>query len=238
MRIELIPAFTDNYIYLITEESGAIAVVDPGNDKPVIDTLEARGLKLDYILNTHHHADHVGGNLSLKKKYNCRIIGSKADRHRIPGIDEWLVHGDIFQLGSAKAEIIETHGHTSGHICFWFHDHAALFCGDTLFSLGCGRLFEGTAQQMWESLNKIAALPDNTMIYCAHEYTASNGAFCITIEPDNEDLKARIKEVSKLRENNLPTLPVRLDTEKKTNVFLRAGSAENFAAIRRKKDAA
>jgi hydroxyacylglutathione hydrolase len=237
MDIEFIPAFQTNYIYLLTEESGKVAVVDPGDPRPVIKLLKDRGLKLDYILNTHHHADHTGGNLQLKERYDCTIIGPKVDEHRIPGMDSGLSEGDSFQFGELEAKILETHGHTNGHICFWFPAAKTLFCGDTLFSMGCGRLFEGTPKQMWDSLSKIAELPDDTMVYCGHEYTENGGNFCLTIEPDNEDLQARMEDVRKLRANDERTLPVSLGTEKKTNAFLRAGSAERFAEIRRLKDA-
>jgi len=237
MKIGLIPAFTDNYIYLLTEDSGKVAVVDPGDANPVIAVLEERGLNLDYIINTHHHADHVGGNNTLKKKYNCTIVGPESDRHRISGLDQGFSQDDLFMFGEMEAKVLETHGHTTGHICFWFPEAPALFCGDTLFSMGCGRLFEGTAEQMWQSLSKIVDLPDETMMYCGHEYTEANGDFCLGIEPDNADLKERMEEVRRLRSNNQPTLPVSLGTEKKTNAFLRAGSAERFAEIRRLKDA-
>lgn len=238
MEIKLIPLLKDNYACLLQDDSGKVAVVDPSEAAPVKAVLEEYGLKLDYILNTHHHGDHTGGNQELKAAYGCKVVGPAADARRIAGLDFGLKDGDIFELGESAARIIETPGHTSGHICFYFESDKALFCGDTLFSMGCGRLFEGTAAQMWHSLCKIMALPDETMIYCGHEYTLANGAFCLKIEPENPELQKRMEEVRRLRAKGLPTIPVTLAQEKDTNVFLRAGSAERFAEIRAAKDAA
>ena len=238
MNIEIIPLLEDNYAYLLISDDGEIAVIDPAQAEPIIKRLEEKNLKLDYILNTHHHWDHTGGNIELKEKYNCQIIAPAAEQKRIEQIDIALREGDHFEFGSHSAQIIETPGHTSGHICFYFEQARALFCGDTLFSMGCGRLFEGTADQMWQSLKKIMNYPDDTKIYCGHEYTMGNGMFCLNIEPDNEDLIARMEEVKALREQDLPTIPSTLEIEKKTNAFLRAGSATRFAEIRSLKDAA
>ena len=226
----------DNYGYLLEADDGTVAVLDPSEPGAVIELLDKRGLGLNFVFNTHHHGDHIGGNAALKAKYGCKIIGPKADAHRIPDMDTGLAEGDTFSFGSDTAQIIETPGHTSGHICLYFPDSAVLFCGDTLFSMGCGRLFEGTAEQMWQSLSKISTLPDNTMIYCGHEYTAANGAFCLTVEPANSALQERMKEVEELRAANMPTIPVSLGIEKQTNVFLRAGSAARFGEIRHMKD--
>ncbi len=238
MQIELIPLLKDNYAYLLIDESGKTAVVDPSVAAPVQEALEAKGLTLDYILNTHHHWDHTGGNPGLKKKYGCEIAGPKADAHRIEDMDIRLSEGDIFALGDSKAQILETPGHTTGHICLYFAEDKALFCGDTLFAMGCGRLFEGTAEMMWTSLSKIMALPDDTRIYCGHEYTQDNGSFCLNIEPDNAELKARMEDVKAARAAGKPTIPSLLSLEKQTNVFLRAGSATRFGEIRTLKDAA
>lgn len=236
LTIEPIPAFEDNYLWLLRDSGGVTAIVDPGDADAVIAVLEQRGWKLDIILNTHHHGDHVGGNIALKEKYDCRIIGPAADAQRIPGMDEGVSEGDIVAVGTSAAKIIETHGHTRGHICYWFPDDKALFCGDTLFSMSTGRLFEGTPEMMWTSLRKIAALPDDTMIYCAHEYTEENGNFCLTVEPGNPDLHARMEEVRALRAAGKPTLPVSLATEKKTNCLLRAGSSSKYGELRKLKD--
>lgn len=237
-EITLIPVLKDNYSYFIHAEDGATIIIDPADSKEIIDFLDSRSLQLDYIINTHHHWDHTDGNVGLKKHYNCKIYGPYKDLGRIDGIDEGLKDTQILHLGSCEIQVLETPGHTSGHISLFFKNEKALFCGDTLFSMGCGRLFEGTAEQMWDSFLKILTLPDETLIYCGHEYTSVNGKFCLSIEPDNPDLKQRMAEVKKLRAKKLPTIPVSLSIEKKTNVFLRAGSAENFAMLRHKKDAA
>ncbi|MBS3963227.1 MAG: hydroxyacylglutathione hydrolase [Methylomonas sp.] len=230
LDISLIPVLRDNYIYLLHDtDSGETAVVDPTDADPVIDALTSRQWPLHYIFNTHHHGDHVGGNLGLKRRYGCTIIGATADRDRIPGIDVMVGEGDTVLLGRHGFDIIETPGHTSGHIVFHCADSRALFCGDTLFSLGCGRLFEGSAGQLWHSLQKLKALPPDTNIYCAHEYTAINARFAGLLDPDNHHLQARIEQVANLRAQNRPTLPVSLATELATNPFLR----EHDANIRR-----
>lgn len=236
--IKIIPALQDNYIYILTASDGTVAVIDPAEAAPVIEHMEQTGKKPVYILNTHHHHDHTGGNQALKERYGCEIIGPASDSHRISCLDRGVGEDDTVNIGDATAQIIETPGHTSGHICFWFKDDHILFAGDTLFSMGCGRLFEGTAEQMWHSLSKLAGLPDDTQIYCGHEYTEANGRFSLTLEPENDAIKKRMAEVKALRAAGKPTLPVSLATEKKTNLFLRAGSAMRFAEIRKAKDAA
>ncbi|MEY4211151.1 MAG: hypothetical protein RLZ92_1532 [Pseudomonadota bacterium] len=225
LEILQLPVLTDNYIYLLHEPiSGKTAVVDPAIAEPVITALNQQGCQLDYILNTHHHNDHVGANLQLKQLTNCKIIAAEADQHRIPGIDITVNHKDEIQLGQQTLQVIATPGHTSGHIIFYCAESQALFCGDTLFSLGCGRLFEGSAEQMWQSLQQIKQLPTNTRIYCAHEYTLSNSKFAFSVEPNNIDLRKRITEVEKLRTTNTPTLPSTLAQELATNPFLRTNS--------------
>jgi hydroxyacylglutathione hydrolase len=236
MKVELIPVLNDNYIHLITADNGELYVVDPAVGEPVADILNSRDKKLSAILNTHHHWDHIGGNKYLKKKYDCKIYAPKSDAHRIPDIDFPLSEGDAVDIGGHKGMTLETPGHTTGHICFYFEKEKVLFAGDTVFSMGCGRLFEGSPEQMWHSLSKIINLPDDTSIYCAHEYTLDNAKFCQTIEPENEDLIARIIEAKALREEGKPTLPTTIGLEKNTNVFFRAGSAEKFAEIREAKD--
>jgi len=251
MDIHLIPAFSDNYIYLLRDPaSGAVGVVDPGDADPVIAELERRGWGLTAILNTHHHNDHIGGNAALKKRYGATVIGARADAHRIADLDTALDEGDHVAFGSETGTVIAVPGHTSGHIAFHFPDSAALFCGDTLFSLGCGRLFEGTAAQMWHSLGKLRALPEDTRVYCGHEYTQSNARFALTIEPDNADLRARAGEIAALRAEGRPTIPTTLGLERRTNPFLRADEpsvqrslgmdgaapASVFAEIRKRKD--
>ena len=251
LEIHQIPVLSDNYIYLIHEpESEQTAVVDPALAAPVLAALQKKGWRLSQILNTHHHWDHVGGNQLLKEKTGCSIIGSASDHSRIPGIDQRVSDRDSIGLGRHEARIIEVSGHTMGHIAFWFPTDEVLFCGDTLFALGCGRLFEGSAQQMWASLCKLSALPANTRIYCAHEYTQDNAKFALTIEPDNMALQKRVTRVQQLRADNLPTVPFSLADELATNPFLRADQAgirhrlglENatagavFAEIRQRKD--
>lgn len=233
--IQIVPLLEDNYAYLLSH-NGVNAIVDPGEAAPVIQVLEGQGLKLDYILNTHHHWDHTDGNAELKRVYGAQIVGPAAEAHRIEGLDIGLKEGDVFDLGGEKAQVLETPGHTTGHIVFWLPDSQALFCGDVLFSMSCGRLFEGTPSDMWGSFQKILGLPDDTMIYCGHEYTEENGEFGLKIEPDNPDLHTRMNEVRTLRKAGKPTLPVSLAMEKKTNVFLRAGSVAKFAEIRHLKD--
>ena len=249
--VEIIPALSDNYIYLLHEaEAGVTGVVDPAVAEPVMARLDANGWSLDWILSTHHHADHTAGNLDLKQATGCQIAGPGKDAARIPGIDVKLVEGDRFQLGHAEAEIFETPGHTSGHISYWFAGSNALFSADTLFSLGCGRLFEGTPAEMWNSLKKYAALPDDALVYCGHEYTQSNARFALSIDPDNAALQARAKEVDRQRAAGKPTIPTTLGQERATNPFLRpddrlirkqlgmeaAADVDVFAEIRQRKD--
>jgi hydroxyacylglutathione hydrolase len=222
-----LPVLNDNYIYLIHEPvSGKTAVVDPAVALPVLDTLSNKGWTLDYIFNTHHHWDHVGANLELKEKTGCQILASEADQSRIPGIDKGLKQGDEINLGNQVVTVIETPGHTLGHIIYHFPNSNALFCGDTLFSMGCGRLFEGSAEQMWHSLQQLKELPKETQIYCTHEYTLANGKFALTIEPDNQHLQQRVLQVKQLRELKKPTVPSTLEQELATNPFLRENSPE------------
>jgi hydroxyacylglutathione hydrolase len=217
-----IPVLTDNYIYLIHDPvSGETAVIDPALAQPVLDVLEKKGWRLTYILNTHHHWDHVGGNLELKQKTACKIIAAQSDQDRIPGIDVGVSEDDVISLGAHTARVISTPGHTSGHIVYHFSEDRALFCGDTLFVMGCGRLFEGTPEQMWNSLQKLKALPPSTRIYCTHEYTQANGRFALSVEPDNRQLQQKMIEVQQLRAENKPTVPSTIEQERATNLFFR-----------------
>ena len=253
LQIELLPAFNDNYIFLIHDQgSGKTAAVDPGDAQVVMTALDANGWKLDAIFVTHHHFDHTGGNSKLVQKFHCQVIGFEADSTRIPEITHPVKENQTISLGESTAHIFEVPGHTTGHIAYWFKKDLALFCGDTLFAMGCGRLFEGSAQQMWASLEKLSRLPTNTRVYCAHEYTQANGQFALNIEPGNKDLRTRIENVTQWRRANKPTLPSTIELELKTNPFLRATSpeirknlnlneSENwqvFAEIRRRKDQA
>ena len=220
-EILIIKCLNDNYAYIYLNDKKEAFVVDPSEASPVIDTLEKNNLQLKYILNTHHHFDHIGGNYELKEKYNCKIVGSKKDRDRIPGIDIEISDGDYWSFKEHTAQIIEIPGHTSGHIAFFFKSLNAVFTGDTLFSLGCGRLFEGTPTMMWNSLKKLRALPDQTKIYCGHEYTLSNGKFINSIYP-SEDMRLKIESLVELNEKNLPSIPSTIADEKKMNIFLKA----------------
>ncbi|PKU22295.1 hydroxyacylglutathione hydrolase [Telmatospirillum siberiense] len=252
LQIEQIPVLTDNYVYLLHDPASlATAAVDPAVAEPVEERLAQKGWTLTHILNTHHHGDHTGGNLALKQRYGARIVGARNDSQRIPGIDAQVADGDSFLLGEAAAVVMAVPGHTSGHIAFWFPESHALFCGDTLFALGCGRLFEGTAEQMWSSLLKLRGLPDDTMVYCAHEYTQSNARFARLLERDNKALLTRIDDIDAKRSRDLPTVPSPLAIERATNPFLRADiesvkkgvglpgedPIRVFAEIRRRKDA-
>lgn len=249
--IKQIPCLSDNYGYLVHDPQSAETVsIDSPDAAAILAALDQEGWTLSQIWNTHHHWDHAGGNEELKAKTGCVITAPAGERDMIPGADRYVVEGDTVALGDFQARVIETPGHTRGHICYVLDGQAAAFVGDTLFSLGCGRLFEGTAQQMWTSLSKLMALPDDTLMHCAHEYTADNARFALTIEPENADLQARASEVKALREQGLPTVPMTLALEKRTNPFLRpsspairnrlnAGTAQDwevFAQIRRLKD--
>jgi hydroxyacylglutathione hydrolase len=251
LEIVQIPVLQDNYVYLLHEPgSRATAAVDPALAEPVLTVLRQRGWELSHILNTHHHGDHVGGNLELKHQTGCTVVGMASDRGRIPGIDMAVREGDTVELGGARAQVLEVPGHTRGHGAYWFVEEAALFCGDTLFALGCGRLFEGDPQEMWRSLLKIRSLPAHTRVYCAHEYTQANARFALTVEPGNSLLVERSQRISISRANGLPTVPSALAEECDTNPFLRPQSGEIrralgledaedwqvFAAIRRLKD--
>ena len=234
--VYLIPVLETNYVSLIQTSCGKTAILDPGDANPVISELENLELTPDYILITHHHWDHVNGIPKLKQKYDCPVVAPQAEEEKINGVDIALKEGDIFELGEEKIKIISTPGHTMGGICYYFENSKVVFTGDTLFSMGCGRLFEGTAEDMFSSFEKLKALPDDTRVYCGHEYTRGGAGFCLTLDPDNEDLKKRIEEVKALCANNKPTLPSTIGMEKKTNVFMRAKDAKEFGEIRKKRD--
>jgi hydroxyacylglutathione hydrolase len=226
-------------------------VVDPSEPGPVRKALAARGLKLTHILNTHHHFDHTGGNLALKDEFRAEIVGPAKDRDRIPGIDLGVTEDAPWRFGSRAVRILEIPAHTRAHIAFVFADDQAVFTGDTLFAMGCGRLFEGTPEMMSNSLSKLMRLPDDTRVYCGHEYTFNNGRFALMLEPGNADLQTRMSEVQELRARNVPTIPSTIGLEKRTNPFVRPESAEIrrtlnmanttsvdvFAEMRRRKDA-
>ncbi len=231
LDIRQIPVLSDNYVYLVREsESGAVAVVDPAVSDEILAEADRLGWKITHILNTHHHGDHVGGNKAIQAATGCTIVGPRADAGRIPGIGVEVGDGDDYAFGNATARVFDVPGHTRGHIAFWFSEDAALFCGDTLFALGCGRVFEGTHPQMWESLSKLKALPNETRVYCAHEYTQANAKFALSVDGGNAALVARSKEIDAARARGEPTVPSLLGEEKATNPFLR-GDDPAFAAV-------
>ena len=237
MNVEIIKCLKDNYSYLIIDKTTRTAcVVDPSEAKPVIDTIEQKKIDLKYILNTHHHYDHVGGNLELKKKYNCEIVGYKDDKDRIPEIDILVDNNEVWKKDNFESKIYHIPGHTTGHIAFHFFKEKKIFTGDTLFSLGCGRIFEGTYEQMFNSLKRIKKLPKNTEIYCGHEYTLQNSNFCITNDPENINLKNKIEKIKEKLKKNLPTIPSILSEELECNIFLRAKDLESFSKLRDLKD--
>jgi hydroxyacylglutathione hydrolase len=221
--ISVFTCLTDNFGYLVHDgASGATASIDAPEAAPIIKALDERGWKLTDILITHHHGDHVGGVAELKQRYGCRVVAPHDKTSRIANVDQRVANGDVVKVGDLLARVVETPGHTLDHISYVFDSDKALFAADTLFSIGCGRVFEGNAPMMWESLLKLRALPDDFRLYCGHEYTASNVRFALSIDPDNAALKARADEVARLRADNKPTIPVLLGEEKKANVFLRA----------------
>lgn len=237
LKIVQIAVLEDNYNFIIhNEKTNETAVVDPSEAKPILDVLAKNNWKLDYILNTHHHWDHVGANDKLRKLTGCKIFGNEADKDRITQITNPIKTGEVLSVLGSDIEVIDTPGHTLGHISYYFPDDKLLFCGDVLFAMGCGRLFEGSAEQMYKTLQIFKQLPDDVIVYCAHEYTESNGDFSLTVEPNNFELQKRVKEVKKLRQKGMPTIPTSIGEEKLTNPFLRARNVEEFTKIRKVKD--
>ena len=237
MKIEIIKCLQDNYAYIVIDETSRLSiVVDPSESKPIIDYVEKNKLNLKFILNTHHHFDHVGGNKELKKKYNLKVIGFKGDKNRIPEIDIALSDKEIWSNNNFETKIYHIPGHTSGHICYHFFKQNILFTGDTLFSLGCGRIFEGTYEEMFSSLQLIKGFPLDTKIYCGHEYTLNNSNFCINYDKENSALKDKIKLIKKKLDKNLPTMPTTIKEELECNIFLRANDVESFSKLRDLKD--
>lgn len=245
------PCLSDNFGVLIHDRrSGGTAAIDAPEAAPVIKVLEAKGWTLTDIFNTHWHHDHVDGNLALRAKYNCRITGPKAEADKIPGIDDMVAEGGTFSFAGRIVSVIDCPGHTLGGISYYIASEKLLFAADTLFALGCGRLLEGTPAQMWSSLSKLMALPDDTIVYCGHEYTLSNAKFSVTIDPENAELATRLEDIKALRERGEATLPTTIGLEKRTNPFLRphdaeirrllgleaASDAEVFAEIRQRKN--
>ena len=251
MKVKIIPILSDNYSYLIIDkENKFCSAVDPASPEEIIPFLEKEKIGLKNILNTHYHSDHTAGNLELKKKYKCKIFGPTKEKNQIPGIDFTLQENDIIEIENYNAKIFETPGHTAGHIIYWFESEKIVFTGDTLFVLGCGRLFEGTPEIMWNSLLKIRNLPKKTQIYCGHEYSKSNADFALSVEKNNNKLIKRFNEINKLINKNSYTVPTTIEKEIESNPFLRADNdnikknlqmeknspEEVFGEIRKRKD--
>jgi len=237
MKIQIIPCLQDNYSYLIIDEESKIAcVVDPSEADPIIKYLENTQIKLEFILNTHHHYDHVGGNQKLKEKYGASVVGYEGDKERIPGIDILVNDQETWIYKNFKAKIIHIPGHTLGHICFYFYKDESVFTGDTLFSLGCGKVFEGTHTQMFNSLMKLKELPKSTKVFCGHEYTLQNSNFCMAHDENNENLKAKLNDIKIKLKAGLPTIPSTIKDELECNIFLRSNNVETFSKLRDLKD--
>ncbi len=251
LEIHMFPCLQDNYGFLIHDSiSGATATVDTPEIGPIEAALAEKGWSLTHILNTHHHFDHAGGNEALKKSHGCIVVGPAADAERIPGIDVAVADGEDYEFGTVQIRVFDVPGHTRGHIAYYLAAAEAAFVGDTIFALGCGRLFEGTPALMWNSIQKLMGLPDATKIYCAHEYTQSNARFAITVDPDNAELIERAQQIDELRARGIPTVPTTIGLEKATNPFLRpeasslratlgmqdADAVAVFAETRRRKD--
>jgi hydroxyacylglutathione hydrolase len=231
-----VPILKDNYAWLLHDGSGATAIVDPAEPAPIIAALERAGGRLDLILLTHHHADHVAGTDEVRARFGARVVGAAADAHRLPKLDQAVREGDQVVLGDGTARVIDTPGHTRGQINFYFADGGVLLSGDTLFSLGCGRLIEGTAAEMFASLRKLAALPGGTKVCCGHEYTESNARFALSVDGENQALVRRAEEASRQRAAGRPTVPSLLSDELAANPFLRATDVATFAGLRARKD--
>lgn len=237
LEIVAVPAFADNYLWLVHDaDSGETAVVDPGDPAPVLAEADRRGWRIDKILNTHWHPDHTGGNLAIKEATGAAIIGPAGENGRVPGLDVALKEGDHISIGAHSAQVWEVPGHTLGHIAYVFDGDRVAFVGDTLFAMGCGRLFEGSPEQMRRSLERLASLPDDFQLYCAHEYTLSNARFAAHAFPENKAIADRLRHVEQERSEARPTVPTTVGEERATNPFLLAGSVEEFAGLRAEKD--
>tara|TARA_Y100000992_G_scaffold212139_1_gene145935 strand:+ start:1175 stop:1894 length:720 start_codon:yes stop_codon:yes gene_type:complete len=237
MEVEIISCLKDNYSYLVIDKgNNSACIVDPSESDPIIEIIEKKKVNLKFILNTHHHYDHIGGNEILKKKFGAKIIAFKDDKNRIPFVDILLEDNEIWKNLNFEFKVFHIPGHTSGHICFYFYKDNIVFSGDTLFSLGCGRIFEGTYEQMYYSLNKFKELPKETKVYCGHEYTLQNSVFCATYDKNNDKLNKKILEVKSKRDRNLPTIPSTIGEELACNIFLRAKNLKDFSKLRDLKD--
>jgi hydroxyacylglutathione hydrolase len=237
LEVIRIPVLSDNYVWLVRESaSSAVMVVDPAVADPVLEKAAELGWTITHIWNTHWHPDHTGGNAAIKEATGCVIVGPAAEAERIPTLDIQVRGGDVVLFGATEAHVIDVPAHTAGHIAFHFADDQIAFVGDTLFAMGCGRLFEGTADQMFDNMRKLEALPDDTMVYCAHEYTQSNGRYALTAEPGNAVLIARMNDVDAARARGEATVPTTIALERATNPFMRAATVAELAERRAAKD--
>ena len=237
IEVVRVPAFEDNYIWLAHDDaSGETIVVDPGEAAPVLAEADRRGWGIDQIWNTHWHGDHIGGNVTIKAATACTITGPAAEAAKIPTLDRQVREGDTVRIGAIEARVLEVPAHTAGHIAYYLPEAGIAFVGDTLFAMGCGRLFEGTAEQMWTNMQRLAALPEETRIYCAHEYTQSNGRYALHVEPGNQALIKRMHAVDAMRAQGEATVPTTIALERATNPFMRAGSVAELAQRRAEKD--
>ncbi len=236
ITVHTLPILDDNYTFILEAQNGDVALVDPGDADAILDYLYERNLTPDAILITHHHHDHIGGLTKLKNRFDCMTFGPAAEAEKIGDLTITLTENSTLSFGGEKVDIIETPGHTLGHIAFHFSESGLLFCGDTLFIMGCGRVFEGTMTQMYQSLQKLAVLPDDTKVYCGHEYSLANAEFLKSTYPDDTSIQARFKQIKSAREENIPTVPGLLSVEKTTNSFLNAKNAQEFETLRRLKD--
>jgi len=237
MEIIPIPALRDNYVWVLNDSaSGETAAVDPSVDQAVLDAVAARGWRIGQVLNTHWHPDHVGGNAGIKAATGCTITAPAAEASRIAGVDCDVAEGDRITVCGMKAVVWEIPAHTAGHIAFYFEQAGMIFVGDTLFAMGCGRLFEGSAEQMFSNMRRLAALPEDVKVYCGHEYTLANARWALTVEPGNQALKQRLVEVEQARAENRVTLPTTIGLERETNPFMRAQDVAHFARLRAEKD--
>ena len=237
MKVITVKCLEDNFSYIVlNEKNNNACVIDPGEPKPIIDRIRREKVNLRYILNTHHHGDHVGGNLELKKKFKCKIFGFIKDKDKIPGIDVFIKHKELYHNDDFEFITYHTPGHTKGHVIFHFHKQNLLFTGDTLFSLGCGRIFEGSYDQMFKSLELIKNFSKDTLIYFGHEYTLQNSKFCNYYDSNNEKLKEKILEITEKLKKNISTTPTNLKDELDCNIFLKCKDLKSFSKLRELKD--